>query len=65
MFTITTSEAGTMRVYAIDGREVYSFEVIAGTFQYSLKHGMAAGIYMCRFMGSDGGTANIRLVYEP
>lgn len=64
-FTLTTAEAGTMTIYAMDGREVYSFEVNSGSSQHTLKDGMSAGVYTCRFVGQNGSAANVRLVYDP
>jgi uncharacterized protein YjdB len=63
-FTLTTG-AGTMTVYTMDGKEVYSFDVNSGSSVHSLKTGMSAGIYMCRFSGADGSTVMVRLIYEP
>lgn len=64
-FNLTTSDAGTMTVYTIDGKMLYSFDVKSGSSAHSLKEGMSAGVYMCRFTGVNGTSAVVRLVYEP
>ncbi len=63
--TVEAPVAGTFTLYTIDGKQVASCELAAATTSVSLPRDLAAGIYMCRFNGTDGSTAVVRLVYEP
>jgi hypothetical protein len=63
-FTVSTAEAGTLLVYAVDGKEVAKYQLTEGDTQLSLPQGTAAGIYMCRYVGNNGSTVMIRLVYS-
>ena len=62
--TIDAPVAGAFTVYTIDGKEVTQYEVTASANMVSLPSNLATGIYMCRFMGKDGTSAIVRLVYE-
>jgi trimeric autotransporter adhesin len=62
--TIDAPEAGTFTVYTIDGKEVAQYTVSASVNMVTLPSSLAAGIYMCRFVGADGASAIVRLVYE-
>jgi trimeric autotransporter adhesin len=62
--TIDAPVAGTFTVYTIDGKEVAQYAVTASANMVTLPSNLAAGIYMSRFMGSDGTTTVVRLVYE-
>jgi uncharacterized protein YjdB len=63
-FAVNTPEAGNLSIYTLEGREVMSATVNAGTTSLSLPSTMATGIYMCRFTGSNGALVTIRMVYE-
>jgi trimeric autotransporter adhesin len=62
--TIDAPVAGTFTVYTIDGKEVAQYAVTASVNMVTLPSNLAAGIYMSRFMGSDGTSTVVRLVYE-
>jgi uncharacterized protein YjdB len=62
--TIDAPVAGTFTVYTIDGKEVAQYAVTASANMVTLPSNLAAGIYMSRFMGSDGTSTVVRLVYE-
>ena len=59
-----TPRAGTFTVYTIDGKEVAQYTVSASVNMVTLPSNLAAGIYMSRFMGADGTSTVVRLVYE-
>lgn len=57
--------AGDVVVYSIEGKEVQRYPVSAKSTSITLPYNLAAGVYMCRFSGSDGSTAIVRLIYQP
>jgi uncharacterized protein YjdB len=63
-FIVTSPEAGTLTVYALDGKAVAQYPVKAAMNEFALPHGVAAGVYMCRFNGVNGGSVMVRLEYE-
>jgi hypothetical protein len=63
-FTIETGTSGILIVYAVDGREVARFDVGTGARTLELPHGLANGIYQCRFMANDGQATAIRIMLE-
>lgn len=64
-FTIEAPVTGTFSLYTIDGRLVHTFPIVETITNLTLPAGIAAGTYMCRFNGSDGASAIVKLVYEP
>lgn len=64
ILTISAPVAGTFTVYTLDGKEVAQYPVTATANMVTLPSNLATGIYMCRFMGEDGTTSIVRLVYE-
>lgn len=62
--TIDAPVAGTFTVYTIDGKQVAQYTVAASVNMVTLPSNLAAGIYMCRFIGAEGTLAIVRLVYE-
>lgn len=62
--TLQTKVAGRLTVYAIDGRAVANYTATAGNTILQLPSDIAAGVYMCRFVGDNGTSAMVRLVYE-
>lgn len=62
--TVEAPVAGRFNVYTIDGREVAQYAVTASANMVTLPSNLTAGIYMCRFVGADGTSAIVRLVYE-
>lgn len=65
VFTFETPVKGSLTIYTLDGREVKSFEINAMKETIVMPRNMATGIYMCRFMGSDGRVVITKIVYEP
>jgi trimeric autotransporter adhesin len=65
ILTIDAPVAGTFVVYTIDGKQMVQYNVATSANMVSLPSSLAAGIYMCRFIGADGSTAIVRLVYQP
>ena len=64
VFTVESSENGIFTIYTLEGRQVQSMNVSNGVNTFDLRKGLAAGVYMCRFNGTDGGISMVRLVYE-
>jgi hypothetical protein len=65
VLSIETSVAGTLSIFSLDGKAIASYNVNAATTALSLPNKIAGGIYMCRFIGNDGASEIVRLVYEP
>jgi hypothetical protein len=63
-FIVNTPEAGTLSIYTLEGREVMKQEVSTGTTELNLPSAISTGVYMCRFIGNEGATLTIRLVFE-
>jgi hypothetical protein len=63
-FSVNTPEAGTLSISTIEGREVMKHEVKAGITELDLPSSIVTGVYMCRFVGIDGSTTTVRLIYE-
>ncbi|MES2703127.1 MAG: FG-GAP-like repeat-containing protein [Bacteroidota bacterium] len=63
--TVEADDAGTLHVYTIDGKEVTKYDLLLGSTLITLPKELAAGVYMCRYNGNNGGTMIIRLVFEP
>jgi hypothetical protein len=63
-FTLVCEEAGTLRLYSIDGKEITTYHVNAGSNPLVMPAELASGIYMCRYASDNGNTSMIRLVYE-
>jgi hypothetical protein len=53
-----------MVVMTIDGRTACSYELTAGANAIQLSSDLAAGVYMCQFMGTDGSTQQVRMVLQ-
>jgi hypothetical protein len=64
MLTVESEAEGVFAVYTMEGKELVKYTVNKGATMISLPAGLAAGLYMCRFSGSDGSGAVVRLVYE-
>ncbi|MBL7691203.1 MAG: Ig-like domain-containing protein [Flavipsychrobacter sp.] len=62
---IESGSAGVLEIYALDGRMVKSVKVEGRSAVISLSDSLAAGVYMCRFTGTDGSINAVRLVLEP
>jgi len=62
--TINTTVAGRMTVMTIDGRTAGSYELTAGANAIQLSSDLAAGVYMCQFLGTDGSTQQVRMVLQ-
>jgi trimeric autotransporter adhesin len=62
--TIDAPVAGIFTVYAIDGKQVTEYDVTASANMMTLPSNLTAGLYMCRFVGADGSSAIVRLVFE-
>ncbi|MES2703357.1 MAG: FG-GAP-like repeat-containing protein [Bacteroidota bacterium] len=63
-FNVVSEGAGTIYLYTMDGKELAKYIVTAGINSFSLPPGIAAGVYMCRYAGSDGATMIVRLHYD-
>jgi uncharacterized protein YjdB/sugar lactone lactonase YvrE len=61
---ITTDLPGTISVFSIDGKQISQSEVKQGTNTITLPSDIKIGIYLLRFVGSDGSVKSVRLVYN-
>jgi uncharacterized protein YjdB len=64
-FTITAYDAGTLQVHTMEGKELVSYRINKGETQITLPRAIAAGVYMCRYIGADGSAVMVRLVLNP
>jgi uncharacterized protein YjdB len=62
---LSSPVTGNMTIYTMDGKVVQQFVITESVTPLTLPQGLAAGIYMCRFAGSDGVVKMVKLVYEP
>jgi hypothetical protein len=62
--TINTEVSGRLVVMTIDGRTAGSYELTAGANAIQLSSDLAAGVYMCQFIGTDGSTQQVRMVLQ-
>lgn len=62
---VQTGTSGIFIVYNVDGKEVMKQAVEEGNSALELPAGLAPGIYMARFSGRNGVSAQVRLVYKP
>jgi len=65
VFTFETPVAGTLTIYNVDGRLVMQHIITAWVTNLSLPSGTPNGIYLCNFVGYEGTTLTMKLVYEP
>lgn len=59
--TVQPPAAGTITIYAADGRIAGTYEVGKTATTISLGNTLANGIYICRFVARDGGTKTLQL----
>lgn len=64
VFTVETTTGGTFVVSTVDGREVMRQEVTGTSTRIEMPANAASGIYMCRFLGTDGSNQVVKLVYQ-
>ena len=64
-FTAQTTIAGTLTIYTAESKELQQNILLEGANIIKLPSDLASGIYLCKFVGSDGGEVNLKLVYEP
>lgn len=64
-FSVTTSVEGTLMIMGIDGKQVLIQSLVAGTNDITLPASLAAGMYMVRFLGTDGLEQSARLIFDP
>ena len=62
--TISTSVAGELSIYTIDGKVTGQYSMTAGANSVQLSSDLAAGVYMCQFTGTDGSTQQARLILQ-
>jgi uncharacterized protein YjdB len=63
--TIKSTQPGIFTIYTIDGRQVDQHIITNPSTAVALPYNLAAGMYMCRFVGDDGTLETVRLVYKP
>ena len=63
--TIEAAAAGVFTLYTLDGKELQQYSIEAPSTAISLPHNLAAGVYTCRFTGTDGSSQIVRIVYQP
>ncbi len=64
VFTLQTPVAGTLSVYSVEGKTIGTYKAEAGGTKILLPEGIADGIYVCRYEGSDGTNTVLRLIYK-
>jgi hypothetical protein len=64
-FIVNAPLSGTFVIYTVEGKELQQNSINEGANPVQLPAGLAAGMYVCRFSGSDGSTTLVRIVYKP
>jgi hypothetical protein len=54
-----------MTLLTIEGKLISFHKIVAGKNTIVIPDGTAAGVYLCRFVGADGGIFQQRIVYQP
>ncbi len=54
---------GKLTIYTIDGKMIETINIIQPVTATLLPAHLSTGVYMCRFVGADGSSAVVRLVY--
>lgn len=63
--SVTTNVDGSLMITSIDGRQVHFQALVAGTTDITLPASLAAGVYVCRFVATDGLEQSARLIFDP
>lgn len=63
--SIEATTAGIFTIYTLDGKTLQQYATEAPATSISLPNNLTAGVYMCRFEGSDGNNKTVRIVYTP
>jgi uncharacterized protein YodC (DUF2158 family) len=63
--TIDAPISGELIIATLEGKTVEQVNLVKGSTTITLSRYMASGVYMCRFLGADGTTSIVRLVYNP
>lgn len=61
-FNVNTVQSGTLYMMAVDGRAVKVMPLVAGANTVQLDSEVAAGVYVCRFVASNGAVATQRII---
>jgi hypothetical protein len=61
---VSAEVAGTFGIYTVEGKLVSEIPMVPGVNSVSIPVDLAAGAYVCRFVGVDGSVQVVRLVYE-
>ncbi len=61
---VNTATTGTLSMMTLDGKEVNYWKLSTGETALTLPKSLATGLYICKFIGTDGATKIVRLVYE-
>jgi hypothetical protein len=64
-FTLEVPEKGKFYLYNTQGDMVTEYNVNEGSNALAMKQGLPPGIYIGKYMGDDGASESIRIVYEP
>lgn len=63
-FTIATEKRGVLLLFSLDGRQVASFDITEGEYQYSMPQGVSSGLYIGKFATDNNEVTTIRLMYN-
>jgi uncharacterized protein YjdB len=63
--TVETPVDGILTIHTVDGKEVAKYDIVRPSWSLTLPGNLTAGFYMCRFVGDDGSSHVVRLVYQP
>jgi len=64
IFNIQATGAGKLSISSMDGREVATYSIKAGTTSLHMPAGIAPGVYSCTFTAENKQTTTMKLVYE-
>jgi hypothetical protein len=62
---VKTGQKGMLVIYTLEGKELQQYKLTEGITALTLPSGLAAGMYMCKYVGDDGEMTVVRLVYKP
>ena len=63
-FTVQSPVNAILDIYTPEGKKIATYNITRGATALDLPAGIAAGMYLCRFNGSDGSIATVRMVYK-
>ena len=64
-FHVDAQTDGYLYLFSMDGRQVARYKIVNGSNYVNMPAGLAPGIYPGKFMGDDGVTEQVKIMYQP